>query len=233
MSEMQNQPVPGEPDFDALKDAVAAIRRVVTHLRKTKADPELLAEVEREANALADKLAPFDHSGPFAQRRLIVEDLGPVKRTSDDPAEFFHYSPIIGPLNPVAPPVEFRLEGREMHATHTFEPTYNGPPGSVHGGIIALVFDELLGCLGAMLDVGGFTGTLNVVYRSLTPLHQPIRMRGYIDREEGQKIFINGTMHTTDANGEERLCAEASGIFIRPKVGFMEHAMKRMQETGS
>ena len=46
MSEMQNQPVPGEPDFDALKDAVAAIRRVVTHLRKTKADPELLAEVE-------------------------------------------------------------------------------------------------------------------------------------------------------------------------------------------
>ena len=228
MSEVPKEASAGEPDFDALKGAVGALRRVITHLRKTKADPELLAEVEREASALADKLAPFDHKGPFAQRRLIVEELyGPIERDTDIPAEFFQYSPIIGPLNPIAAPIDFQLVDREMHATHTFEPTYNGPPASVHGGIIALVFDELLGCLGAMLDIGGFTGTLTVVYRSLTPLHQPIRMRAFIDRQEGQKIFIKGTMHTTDPGGEERLCSEANGIFIRPKVSILDDALKR------
>ena len=39
---------------------------------------------------LGDKLAPFDYEGPFAQRRLIVKDFGPVVRTSDLPSEFFH-----------------------------------------------------------------------------------------------------------------------------------------------
>ena len=79
----------------------------------------------------------------------------------------------------------------------------------------------------AILEIGGFTGTLNVVYRSLTPLHQPVRMRSWIDREEGVKTFIKGTMHTTDPDGTDRLCAEAEGIFIRPKTSILEQALER------
>lgn len=217
-----------EPDFDALSGAVGAVRRLITRLRKTKAPPELLGEVEREADALADRLAPHEHGGPFAQRGLFVDELlGPIERDTDDPIEYFPYSPIIGPLNPIAPPVTFDLVGREMLATHVFEAQYGGPPTSVHGGVIALVFDELLGSLGAMLDIGGFTGTLEVVYRSLTPLHQPIRMRSWVDNEEDAKIFIKGTMHTTDGGAGERLCAEAKGIFIRPKVSVLNDALAK------
>ena len=169
-----------EPDFDALEGAVDAVRRLSTHLRKTKADVGLLDDVARQVNALAEKLAPFDHPGPFAQRELVVRPMTdePHVRETDDPIEYFPYSPVIGPLNPIAPKIRFEVVDREMHATHVFEPQYNGPPTAVHGGIVALVFDELLGALGAMLDIGGFTGTLRIVYRSLTPLHQPIRMRG-------------------------------------------------------
>ncbi len=207
-----------EPDFEALSSAVATVRELIVHLRRTTADPDTLAAVEREIRALNERLAPHDYPGPFAQRQLFVDpaSMGP-ERDTDDPIEYFPYSPVIGPLNPIAPAIDFRVVGRELHATHVFDPQYNGPPLSVHGGIIALVFDELLGSLGAILDVGGFTGTLEVVYRSLTPLHQPIRMRSWIEREEGSKIFIHGTMHTTDPGAEERLCAEARGIFIRPK----------------
>jgi hypothetical protein len=217
-----------EPDFDALSAAVSSVRRLTTHLRKTTADPALLAEVTRDVSTLADKLAPFDHEGPFAQRRLFVgEGMEGMQRDTDDPKMYFKYSPIIGPLNPVAPPVDFRLVGREIHAIHTFEPQYNGPPASVHGGVIALVFDELLGSLGAMLDIGGFTGTLEIIYRSLTPLQQPIRMRSWVDGEEGVKIFIKGEMYTTDARGEERLCSQANGIFIRPKVSILDDALAK------
>ena len=166
-----------EPYFDALAGAAESVRQLISHIRKTKAPADVLEEVEREATRLAARLAPYDHPGPYAQRRLVLGEGHDMLRDTDDPVEYFPYSPIIGPLNPIAPPVDFKLAGRELHATHSFDAQYNGPPASVHGGVIALVFDELLGSLGAILDLGGFTGTLKIVYRSLTPIEHPIRMR--------------------------------------------------------
>ena len=49
---------------------------------------------------------------------------------------------------------------------------------------------------------------------------RPIRMRSWIDRREGREAFIKGSMHVGD-----RLCAEAEGVFIRPRVSMLEHAM--------
>ena len=67
---------------------------------------------------------------------------------------------------------------------------------------------------------GGFTGTLIIRYSSLTPIGQPIRMRSWIERREGRKTFIMGSMHLGD-----QLCAEAEGIFIQPKISMLEHAL--------
>ena len=215
-----------EPDYDALAGAAASVRQLISHLRKTQAPVDVLQDVEREAQALAARLAPYDHPGPYAQRRLVLREGLDHDRDTDDPKTYFPYSPIIGALNPISPPVDFGLVGREMHAVHSFDAQYNGPPTAVHGGVIALVFDELLGSLGAILDIGGFTGTLKVVYRSLTPLAQPIRMRSWIDREEGVKIFIKGEMRTGEGE-HERLCSEAEGIFIRPKVSILMDALEK------
>ena len=41
-----------------------------------------------------------------------------------------------------------------------FSPTYAGPPDSVHGGIIAAVFDEVLSMANVVTGKAGFTGTL-------------------------------------------------------------------------
>ncbi len=213
-----------EPDYHALAGAAASIRQLISHIRKTKAPAELLQDVEREVKDLAARLAPYDHPGPYAQRRLVLREGLDHDRDIDDPIEYFPYSPIIGPLNPIAPPIDFKLVGREMRAVHSFDAQYTGPPNAVHGGVIALVFDELLGSIGAILDVGGFTGTLRVVYRSLTPLGQPIRMRSHIDREEGVKIFIKGEMRVGEG-ADERLCSEAEGIFIRPKISIVQDAL--------
>lgn len=128
-------------------------------------------------------------------------------------AGFFPYSPYIGPLNPIAPPIEFELVPGdpwiEVTAEHAFSPVYNGPPGAVHGGVIAGVVDELLGSVCVVNDVSGFTGTLTVRYRSLTPIDKPIRMRGWVERVEGRKSFAAATFH----HGET-LCMEAEGIFV-------------------
>ena len=128
---------------------------------------------------------------------------------------FFPYSPYIGALNPMAPPVKFETisvdDGAELRGTHTFHPIVNGPPGGVHGGVIAGVFDELLGSVCVVNDVSGFTGTLSIRYSSLTPIEQPITIRGWVDRVEGRKTFARGTFHDGVT-----LTAEAEGIFIGP-----------------
>ena len=211
-------------DPDALAGAVAGVRRLIAHLRKTEAPKALLEEVARETAALSERLAEYDHAGPYHQGGLRFEHMAEMaERRTSDPAAFFPYSPVVGPFNAVAPPVGFRLVGDEMHAEHVFDAPYNGPPTAVHGGMIALVFDELLGCLGAMREVGGFTGTLTIRYRSLTPIGEKIRMRAWIDRVEGRKTFIRGSFHRGEpGSGEERLCAEAEGIFIKAKQDVME-----------
>jgi len=224
---MTESEFPPEPDAQALGAAAEAVRRLISHIRKTKAPRELLESVASEAHAIADRLVDHDHSGPYAQRRLFVqyENTLPLKET---PAEYFPYSPVVGPLNPIAPPIHFDFDGAEVHAEHVFDAPYNGPPTAVHGGVIALVFDELLGTTGVMNESGGFTGTLSIRYHSITPLHLPIRMRGWVDRREGRKIFICGTMHEGDT-----LCAQAEGIFIQPRTSVVQEALAKHAERES
>jgi len=131
-----------------------------------------------------------------------------------DPDEFFPYSPLVGRLNPISPPVRmWRAKGDargEVHGEARFRSAFNGPPGSVHGGVIAATFDELLGATAVVNGLGAFTGTLSVVYKSLTPLEELVRMRAWIAGTERRKVFVEGELRHGD-----RLCATAHGIFIR------------------
>ena len=51
-------------------------------------------------------------------------------------------------------------------------------------------------------------------------------MRAWIDRVEGVKTFIKGTIHC-DHPAPDTLCAEAEGIFIQPKRSFVQDALDR------
>ncbi|MFQ5515629.1 MAG: PaaI family thioesterase [Myxococcota bacterium] len=129
--------------------------------------------------------------------------------TSGDPAAFFDYSPLIGRSNPLAPPVTMRAAGREVHGTVTFGAAYEGPPGCVHGGIIAAAFDEVLGYAQALTGNPGMTGTLQVRYRSPTPLATELRFEARVTRTERRKNFAEGRLQAGDT-----LCAEAEAVFI-------------------
>ena len=205
-----------DPDSQALEDAVGSLRRVISHLRKTQAPRELLEDTRRRLLEVAARLEPFDHPGPYAQGALDIGE-GSFALGVGDPAAFFPYSPVIGARNPISPEIRFEVRGNELHAEHQFDAPWCGPPTAVHGGVIALVFDELLGSTNVVNEVGGFTGTLVVKYRSLTPLGQPVRFRGWIDRREGRKTWTMGTLHHGSL-----LCAEAEGIFIAPDARSIE-----------
>ena len=209
------------------RDLIDAVRRLARATRVADLDGLDLAEDVTSLTQLAERIEAAAVDEPRMQAALTHADMaerfatamqsgveGRAERARDVGfAGFFPYSPYVGPLNALAAPIEFRVveaePWNEIHAEHRFDPITNGPPGGVHGGMIAGVFDELLGCVCVLNDVAGFTGTLSIRYRSLTPIEAPIAMRGWVDRVEGRKTFAKGTFHH-----DGTLCAEAEGIFI-------------------
>ena len=107
------------------------------------------------------------------------------------------------------------LDDRAMPGRVRFGRHYLGSNGAVHGGAIPLLFDDALGRLAL---VGGRaksrTAYLNVDYRSVTPIDEELQIECWFDREEGRKRFLRGILRHGD-----RLCAEASGLFVVLRPG--------------
>ena len=90
---------------------------------------------------------------------------------------------------------------------------YQGPPGCVHGGYLAAMFDSLLGVLPYKMTGrrGAFTGRLTVRYRALTPLNTELVLTGKITDARSRRVIATGQCH---ADGV--LTAEADALFVRP-----------------
>ncbi|HEY5026050.1 MAG TPA: PaaI family thioesterase [Acidimicrobiales bacterium] len=161
------------------------------------------ADITAAAAALKDVADELERgAGPGRRLRAQPDPVG-------HPQEFFPTSPVIGFANPVAPPVVVEAVDGELRGTATFDYQYEGPPTCVHGGVIAMVFDEMLGAANIMAGSPGMTGTLTITYRKPTPLRTPLRLEARFMGREGRKIRTYGAIF----NGET-LTAEAEGIFI-------------------
>jgi len=134
----------------------------------------------------------------------------------------FDYSPLIGRSNPLAPPVIMHADADgTVHGRVTFGSAYEGPPGCVHGGLVAAAFDEVLGYAQIFSGRPGMTGKLEVSYRAPTPLHRELRFTARVDRREGRKVFVQCQLRAGD-----QLCAEATGLFISMRPGTLDRLMK-------
>jgi acyl-coenzyme A thioesterase PaaI-like protein len=167
-----------------------------------------------------------------AERIAVVADeleaaAEPVKRTRaqpdpiSHPQDHFSTSPMVGYANPIAPPVTVWVvhgeDGqREIRGTVTFGYQYEGPPTCVHGGVIAELFDELLGLSNIAVGEGAMTGTLKIRYNRPTPLLAPLQLVARNTGRDGRKVFAWGGIYY-----EGELTAEAEGIFIDVMQGKM------------
>ena len=111
-------------------------------------------------------------------------------------------------------------EGR-LSSEFTLGPVYEGPPGLVHGGVCALLLDQLLGEVATnQLSLPKFTGTITLKYLRGTPLG-PLRAEAWVDRVEGHKTYARGFL--ADGQGPT---VEAEGVFIMPAWARDETSMK-------
>jgi acyl-coenzyme A thioesterase PaaI-like protein len=199
-----------DPD-DARFRLAEAARRVIEELTSSSASSEAFEEARDLVERAADVLAAREHGRDYQGGEASLAEQIP-------PATFLDFSPLIGPLNPLAPPIVMEIGADSVVGTVVFGNAYEGPPGCVHGGFIAASFDEVLGMTQSLGGAPGMTGRLEISYRSPTPLHRPLRFEGRIERVDGRKIHTRATLHHGEA-----LCAEAYGLFISVKPEVFAH----------
>jgi len=189
--------------------ARAALYRLAAAMRRIS---DALADMDApEADLLAAAEATEQVYQHLEEARIGYQSPGFAESSvSGDTGALVDRSPLLGLGNPISPPVYLRVDGEVVIGTATFGRQYEGPPGNVHGGMVAAAFDEALGMVQAMTGQPGMTGTLSIRYRRPTPLYREVTFRAWVESVEGRKIHARGTLHA----GED-LCAEAEGIFIK------------------
>ncbi len=199
----------GDEPLNHLADAV---RRVTAVAVGQPLREEFVTEAATQIAVVADRLEAAAREEKRPRNQPFAEG---------HPQDIFSTSPVIGFANPVAPPVEvWAVEGengeREVRGRVTFGYAYEGPPTCVHGGVIAELFDELLGMSNILAGTGAMTGTLKIRYRRPTPLLAPLELAARNTGTEGRKVFAWGGIYY---QGE--LTAEAEGVFIVVPPGRM------------
>ncbi|AMM21863.1 hypothetical protein AX769_19045 [Frondihabitans sp. PAMC 28766] len=189
--------------LDAALDLSAAVRAVLVATSATEADSARLVE----ATTLARRI-----------EGLLASDLRPLDTVpSIDDLEhgIRYFNPVSGAANPMALPLVFETEGDGILARATFDRRFEGPPGHLHGGIIALVFDEILGQANMTGGGWGMTAYLNSTYRRALPLDVELVLHARVTEIDGRKTTVTGWISTA-AEPETRF-AEASALFVEPR----------------
>lgn len=195
-------------DIETRRAALSALGEQLRAIGAAAAETEAPLDVIAEATDAAAKL-----------RALLDTD----RREShhmpsvDEPSRNVRFfSPVRGLGSSVSPPVDFQPTDDGMGATFTLDKRFEGFPGVAHGGVVAMIFDELLG---VTLVKGGYwamTAWLNVEYKRAIPVLAELVVRGVVTKREGRKTFIRGTLAATSAPDE--VLATAESLMVQPRA---------------
>jgi acyl-coenzyme A thioesterase PaaI-like protein len=154
----------------------AAMERLAVAARAfNDAAGETAINVE-ECDAIAAALAPLTerllaarHDGPYSGLTIRPTDY-------TIPEEPMPMNPIIGACNPARPDVFLRMPDGRVQGRANFARRFTGPPGFVHGGITAMIADQLVALAPLAIGVRPITRALHVRYKRPVPLHAELEL---------------------------------------------------------
>jgi acyl-coenzyme A thioesterase PaaI-like protein len=184
---------------------VESVRRLIEAVVTVQAPPAVLVAATDAIDRVIGELRPHVPSPPPPRY--------PTTMTASDPASLMPYDPIMGRLSPLAAPVRFTWQDPKAIGRVSFTKPYEGPPGCVHGGVIAAVFDQVFNVANVMRGVAGPTKKLEVRFRRPTPLGVAVAFEGWQERVEGREIHAAGRLLAGD-----EVCVEARGCFAQVPV---------------
>jgi len=194
-------------EWDARRRVAAAIRRLTEVLVSSTPPIPQLHAIADTLELTADNFA--------AQPRIYGRALFAGGGTHGSMGQISHeLNPVAGISNPLAPPLNVWFADGVTHGRATLGWAYEGPPGSVHGGFVAALFDQFMGVAQASGGQPGMTGTLSTRYHRRTPLNTELHFRGWVEKIEGRKTFVHAEIHAGEV-----LTASCDGVFVQPPGG--------------
>jgi acyl-coenzyme A thioesterase PaaI-like protein len=116
--------------------------------------------------------------------------------------------------NPHGLKLRFGWEGDEMVTTYVPAPEHQGWAGYAHGGMLALVLDEVMA---QSVFASGYlapTAEITTRFRLPAPVGEPLRVSA--ERPRGRRLL---TCRAEARDGQGRIVAEATAKFIPQRVG--------------
>ena len=119
-----------------------------------------------------------------------------------------------GPENPQGLHLHFAIgsDHRGVTATSTVTLTrlHEGPPGYIHGGVVAVLMDEAMSKINRPLNLLAMTRHIEVDYLRPSPLRVPLTLVSFTLRREGRKLFHQAELTHPDGT----LLARGKGVFV-------------------
>ena len=191
-----NPPVPttrGGPDYGRL---VEAVRMLQDHTRAADAPDEVISEAADLIEKVSLLLAPYDADewASPSGRRMDLPNRGNILQI----------------------PVNLHTSDGRVGGTAQFRRFHLGRNGAAHGGVVAMLFDSLLGYAAFKLSRSKAqrTAFLHVDYRKIAPVEKELQVDASIDGIEDRKIFVSGRLLDGDA-----VLAEAHALFVKLRPG--------------
>lgn len=176
-----------------------SVRRLVDAVIRTQVDDDALHEakerIDQIVGELTQKQLPGSFGTPFT-KKFIGMPWG---------------NAAVGARNAIAPPLRIRRTPGLAECEMTLGAAYEGPGGCVHGGVAALLLDQLVGEAASTDGMPCFTGTLTVKYLRPTRLGS-LSARAEVTGREGRKTFVHATLSDDDG-----VTVQADAIMIAPK----------------
>jgi hypothetical protein len=186
----------GVPALAQTETAASLLRRVAGLAVAMETDSEAVAKLIVDLRLAAASLAA-------AAPRDLAPRIGP--EPAADKRVYLDHSRDIGAFNPAFPEYAIAVSGPRASGTVTFPLAFEGPPGIVHGGVLATFFDCVIQHHNCDVGVAGKTTSLLVEYHRPTPLFEPLAYE--IDREaDDARITSRATLWRVD-RPEKPLCS--------------------------
>lgn len=185
---------------EAVAELGDALRVLASNAIGTEVPVDVLDRVARDARALATVLAQQQRR---PEEPASVDDLRRGQRP---------YNPVVGAGNPVAPPMRIEIVDGAAIGRCTLDWRYEGPLGYAHGGISALLLDQIMGYAAAAAGHPGVTGRLTVRYRATVPLGEPLRLEARFVDVLGVRSAIRSSIRL--AGAPDDVLVEAEGRFL-------------------
>ena len=106
----------------------------------------------------------------------------------------------------------FELDEVSKRATGKFilGSRYAGGAGFAHGGVIAILLDEVMGKISKLTEERAVTAELSIEYRKPVPVDAEISVAAWQEEEKGRNRFRIAEIHSADGT----LLARGRGRFV-------------------